>query len=101
MDNKLTQEEIDALLNVTDDSTSEITYEDENNTYLTPLEMDELGEICNISFRSSATTLSTIMKKKVGITTPTVSFVKKTRIKEEFPYENVSLQVDYCDGFDG
>ncbi|HIV75772.1 MAG TPA: flagellar motor switch phosphatase FliY [Candidatus Pseudogracilibacillus intestinigallinarum] len=101
MDNKLTQEEIDALLNVTDDSTSEITYEDESNTYLTPLEMDALGEIGNISFGSSATTLSTLLNQKVDITTPTVSFVKKTGIKEEFPYEHVSLQVDYCDGFDG
>ena|SRR5690625_2826182 len=101
MDNKLTQEEIDALLNVTDDSTSEITYENESNTYLTPLEMDALGEIGNISFGSSATTLSTLLNQKVDITTPTVSFVKKTGIKEEFPYEHVSLQVDYCDGFDG
>ncbi|MEJ8776914.1 flagellar motor switch phosphatase FliY [Pseudogracilibacillus sp. ICA-222130] len=101
MDNKLTQEEIDALLNVTDDSTSDITYEDESNTYLTPLEMDALGEIGNISFGSSATTLSTLLNQKVDITTPTVSFVKKTGMKEEFPYEHVSLQVDYRDGFDG
>ena len=55
----------------------------------------------NISFGSSATTLSTLLNQKVEITTPTVSIVRNTDLKEEFPYPNVALQVNYTDGFDG
>src|SRR5699024_10221239 len=33
--------------------------------------------------------------------TPTVSIVRKTGLTEEFPYEHVSLQVNYVEGFDG
>lgn len=102
-DGMLSQDEIDALLNVTDDN-EETESDEENNEavpYLTDLEQDALGEIGNISLGSSATTLSTLLNQKVEITTPTVSIVKKTGLKEEFPYEHVSLQVDYMDGFDG
>lgn len=100
-DDMLSQDEIDALLNVTDDSDEEENEVEEDAPYLTPLEMDALGEIGNISLGSSATTLSTLLNQKVDITTPEVSIVKKTGLKEEFPYEHVSLQVDYMDGFDG
>lgn len=102
--NMLSQDEIDALLNVTedlnDDFPAEEVVEDESE-YLTPLEKDALGEIGNISLGSSATTLSTLLNMKVEITAPEVTIVKKTGVIEEFPFEHVSLQVDYLDGFDG
>lgn len=102
--NMLSQDEIDALLNVTedlnDDFPAEEVVEDESE-YLTPLEKDALGEIGNISLGSSATTLSTLLNMKVEITAPEVTIVKKTGVTEEFPFEHVSLQVDYLDGFDG
>src|SRR5690606_658728 len=69
--------------------------------YLTELEIDALGEIGNISLGSSATTLSTLLNQKVEITTPSVSVVRKTGLKEEFPYEHVKLQVNYMEGFTG
>lgn len=107
----LSQEEIDALLNISgDDTTSDDNTNmnnEESNTgestegYLTPLEKDALGEIGNISFGTSATTLSTLLNQKVEITTPTVSIVRKTGLKEEYPYEHVKLQVNFLDGFDG
>ena len=115
-DGKLSQDEIDALLNLTNDveasneessTTEELATNAESNEensehrYLTPLEEDTLGEIGNISFGSSATTLSTLLNQKVEITTPTVSIVRKTGLKEEFPYEHVKLQVNFEDGFDG
>src|SRR5699024_11338180 len=75
--------------------------EDASELYLTSLEKDTIGEIGNISFGSSATALSTLLGMKVEITTPEVSIVRKTGILEEFPYEHVSLQVKYVDGFDG
>ena len=101
-DGMLSQDEIDALLNITDDGDNSEPIEDEiDSEPLSELEKDALGEIGNISLGSSATTLSTILNQKVEITTPSVSFVRKTGMKEEFPYEHVSLQVDYMDGFDG
>lgn len=102
-DDMLSQEEINALLNITNDDEANGSSENENilERYLTPLEIDALGEIGNISLGSSATTLSTILNHKVEITTPSVSIVRKTGLKEEFPYEHVKLQVNYLEGFNG
>lgn len=102
-DGKLSQEEINALLNDTQDLEEEDTTPKPaiNEDILSEIEKDTLGEIGNISFGSSATTLSTLLGQKVDITTPTVSLVRKTGLKEEFPYEHVSLQVNYIDGFNG
>ena len=107
-DGILSQEEINALLNASADEKSDSDNNNEQNDsedaselYLTSLEKDTIGEIGNISFGSSATALSTLLGMKVEITTPEVSIVRKTGILEEFPYEHVSLQVKYVDGFDG
>src|SRR5690625_4936033 len=98
-DGMLSQEEIDALLNVTENSDNEAEKDnqvkDASTAYLSVLEKDTIGEIGNISLGNSATTLSTLLGKKVEITTPVVSIVKKTGFKEEFPFEHVSLQVNY------
>lgn len=109
-DDQLSQEEIDALLNIADDadaddedsesSSGEADSESELD-YLSSIEIDAIGEIGNISLGSSATTLSTLLNHKVEITTPSVSFVRKTGEKEEFPYEHVSLQVNFVEGFNG
>ena len=105
--NMLSQEEINALLNVTNDVEYEQSTEEADVTtsqeglYLSELEKDALGEIGNISLGSSATTLSTLLNQKVEITTPDVSVVRKTGLKEEFPYEHVKLQVNYMEGFTG
>ena len=74
---------------------------DSYRNYLTDIGKDTIGEIGNISFGSSATTLSTLLNQKVDITTPSVSIVKKTGLNEEFPYPTCSLQVDYIEGFMG
>src|SRR5690625_2382634 len=103
-DGMLSQDEIDALLNLTsdDDQNEDLNEQSEQNeNYLSELEKDAIGEIGNISLGNSATTLSTLLGKKVSITTPNVSLVRKTGLKEEFPYEHVSLQVNYVEGFDG
>lgn len=104
----LSQDEIDALLNIGDDNAStadesEINSLDGGNLdgYLTSMEKDALGEIGNISFGSSATTLSTLLNHKVEITTPQVSVVKKPGLDEEFPFDHISLQVKYVEGFTG
>ena len=104
-DGMLSQEEIDALLNINEekdgDNSDGDTTSNVETTYLSSIEKDAIGEIGNISLGSSATTLSTLLNNKVNITTPSVSIVRKTGLKEEFPYEHVSLQVSYVEGFDG
>ncbi|WP_339227718.1 flagellar motor switch phosphatase FliY [Oceanobacillus sp. FSL K6-2867] len=96
-DGMLSQEEIDALLNISDDNTSE----ENKQSYLSDIEIDALGEIGNISFGSSATTLSTLLNQKVEITTPVVDIIERNQIGDEFTFEPVSIQVNYIEGFTG
>lgn len=102
-DGMLSQDEIDALLRGTEDlemdNPTEIEMDVEN--YLSSMEQDALGEIANISFGSSATALSTLLNQKVDITTPTVSIIEYRKLKDEFPYPYVAIQVKYTQGFSG
>ncbi|MBB6636711.1 flagellar motor switch phosphatase FliY [Cohnella thailandensis] len=102
----LSQEEIDALLRqssaseetaAASASEKEVTIDD----YLTPLEQDALGEIGNITFGSAATALSTLLGRKVDITTPKVSMISRDQFVEEFPKPHVAVHVRYVDGFEG
>lgn len=95
----LSQEEIDALLkqSMSDPAPAEKTVSD----YLTPLEQDALGEIGNITFGSAATALSTLLNKKVDITTPKVSIITRAQFETEFPKPHVAIHVQYVDGFEG
>lgn len=98
----LSQEEIDALLKQTSldfgDSSSAAPSVDD---YLSPIEQDALGEIGNITFGSAATALSTLLGKKVEITTPKVSVIPRGELENEFPQPHVAISVNYVDGFDG
>lgn len=94
----LSQDEIDALLNGGSASSSEVT---DTEDYLSSIEQDALGEIGNISFGSAATALSTLLNQKVEITTPTVSVVRRTELKDEFPIPHVAVQVTYTEGIEG
>lgn len=102
-DGMLSQDEIDALLNVSPDKdeNADAASNEEEVELLTDIEIDTIGEIGNISFGSSATTLSTLLRQKVEITTPTVNVIKQEDIKDEFTFEPVSIQVDYTQGFSG
>lgn len=103
----LSQEEIDALLRqsssepeeatVVTEATSEVVLEN----YLSSMEQDALGEIGNITFGSAATALSTLLGRKVDITTPTVSLVRKSELGDVFPKPHVAVSVEYVDGFEG
>ncbi|MCR8656261.1 flagellar motor switch phosphatase FliY [Paenibacillus endoradicis] len=103
----LSQEEIDALLRqsssepeetaVVTEATSEVLLE----SFLTSMEQDALGEIGNITFGSAATALSTLLGRKVDITTPTVSLVRKSELGDVFPKPHVAVSVEYVDGFEG
>ncbi|RED86408.1 flagellar motor switch phosphatase FliY [Cohnella phaseoli] len=104
----LSQEEIDALLNQSSGGGSDAPAAPASadvapsiDEYLTPLEQDALGEIGNITFGSAATALSTLLGKKVDITTPTVSAIARDRFEAEFPKPHVAVHVSYVDGFEG
>jgi flagellar motor switch protein FliN/FliY len=98
----LSQDEIDALLRGNDDQDdSHLTEQSPSKEHLTPMEVDALGEIGNISFGSSATALSTLLNQKVEITTPTVSTVHKRHLADKFPHPHVAIQVSYTIGFLG
>lgn len=106
-DGMLSQDEIDALLNGTSDEeeteTNDVTNETLENTanILSDIEIDALGEIGNISFGSSATTLATLLNQKVDITTPEISIVKRNQLEQEFPHPHVGVEVEYTEGFEG
>jgi len=95
----LSQEEIDALLrqNAADQG-EEVA---DINDVLTSLEQDALGEIGNITFGSAATALSTLLGKKVEITTPTVSLIHRSKLEDEFPKPHVAVHVSFREGFEG
>lgn len=98
----LSQEEIDALLRQSsEEPAGEVPGGTNVDEYLSPLEQDALGEIGNITFGSAATALSTLLGKKVDITTPKVSVISKDKLQGEFPKPHVAVHVNYVDGFHG
>ncbi|TCM98889.1 flagellar motor switch protein FliN/FliY [Paenibacillus sp. BK033] len=100
----LSQEEIDALLNQTASelaSSQPQASEYQLSDFLSSIEQDALGEIGNITFGSAATALSTLLGKKVDITTPQVTFIKREDLANEFPKPHVAVSVQYVDGFQG
>lgn len=99
MNDFLSQEEINALLKgLTEESTeNQVT----NLKELTEEEKDILGEIGNISFGTSATTLYTLLRNKVTITTPKVSVLSWEELKKEFNIPYVGVEVEYTEGLKG
>ncbi|MBG9793146.1 flagellar motor switch protein FliN [Paenibacillus dendritiformis] len=98
----LSQEEIDALLKKSSGDSPEGEAEYPSiDSYLDPIEVDALGEIGNITFGSAATALSTLLGKKVDITTPRIKLLKRENLEEEFPKPHVAVHVQYVEGFEG
>ncbi|OPG92081.1 flagellar motor switch phosphatase FliY [Bacillus spizizenii] len=97
--NRLSQDEIDALLNGTGSTPDELEVPEVHD--LSEMERDAIGEIGNISFGSSATALSTLLNQKVDITTPSVTVIPKSKISDAFPEPYVAIEVNYTEGFSG
>lgn len=104
-DEMLSQEEIDALLKISEqkdnDDKEEVTNKNSSNPYLSDMEIDTIGEIGNISFGSSATALSMLLNQKVTITTPEVTIIEGKDLEQDLTFKPVSVQVDYTKGFTG
>ncbi|AMO84700.1 Flagellar motor switch protein FliN [Solibacillus isronensis B3W22] len=105
-DEMLSQEEIEALLRgetLEDFSANTASPQEEIKVedHLTPIEIDALGEVGNISFGSSATALSSLLGQKVEITTPSISMINRNHLEQEFPHPYVAVQVEYTTGLSG
>jgi len=95
-DGILSQEEIDALLRA--DNTEPIKAPEAT---ISDFEKDAVGEIGNISMGTSATTLSTLLGKRVSITTPSVKITTRSQLKAEYPRPYVIIEVGYTEGING
>ncbi|SEP91816.1 MULTISPECIES: flagellar motor switch phosphatase FliY [Butyrivibrio] len=112
MDGTLSQDEINALLEGMDTSggadsgdsapagggamSSEI-----DESLLTDVEKDAVGEVANISMGSSATTLFSLVNQKVNITTPRVTLCNWDRLMADYERPCVFVQIKYTIGLDG
>ena len=97
MDGAMSQEEINALLNspaaAADDGVAEET--------LSEKEKDAIGEIANISMGTAATTLFSLVNRKVDISTPVVSFANWNDICDAYEKPCVFIRIGYTVGLDG
>ena len=121
-DGMLSQDEINALLSSMDlsggntDSSSEVmssdTYSSDSyytgaeatmgdDTLLSEVEKDAIGEVANISMGSSATTLYSLVNRKVNITTPVVTLAQWDSLLSEYEKPCVFIQIRYTQGLDG
>ncbi len=68
---------------------------------LTDVEKDAIGEVANISMGSSATTLYSLVNRKVNITTPTVTLATWDDLLGNYEKPCVFIQIKYTKGLDG
>ncbi len=109
MDGMLSQDEINALLNGLDTGNNDDTAPaasaasdaSSDEELLSDIEKDAVGEIANISMGTSATTLYSLVNRKVNITTPKVSLATWDSIVEDYPTPCVFVQIKYTIGLNG
>ena len=111
MDGMLSQDEINALLNGVDlsadsgmdTSTATATMEESSSGggSLTEVEKDAIGEVANISMGTSATTLYSLVNKKVNITTPVVEETTWEEVVGNYEKPCVFIQIKYTVGLNG
>ena len=126
MDGMLSQDEINALLqgmdlsDTADSGASPETPQDSSsaentdNAYvkdvaptvgdeeeLTDVEKDAIGEVANISMGSSATTLYSLVNRKLNITTPVVTLATWKTLLDSYEKPCVFIQIKYTKGLDG
>ncbi len=114
MDGMLSQDEIAALLSGMDSSgggdtaaepaasaSAEQIDDIPTESLLSDMEKDAIGEVANISMGSSATTLSSLVNRKVKITTPVVTLAKWDSVLKDYEKPCVFIQIKYTVGLDG
>jgi len=103
MDEMLSQDEINALINGMDLSNNENAESDTSvdESQLSADAKDAIGEIANISMGTSATTLYSLVNMKVEITTPMVTMANWKTVVAEYERPCVFVQIRYTSGLDG
>ena len=72
-----------------------------SNSIFTPMEIDAIGEIMNISLGSSATAVSNLLDHRVDITTPKVSIVNAEDFTLGELNPAIGVEIRYVAGLDG
>ena len=98
-DTNLSQEEINALFNAADDGESPSTAD--GGLILADDQKDTIGEVANISMGTAATTLFSLVNKKVEISTPVVSISNWDEIVNMYEKPCVLVKIAYTKGLDG
>ncbi len=121
MDGMLSQDEISALLSgmdlsgdlmadLADETPADSSAADSSvgsiqatgdEALLSDVEKDAIGEVGNISMGSSATTLYSLVNRKVNITTPEVSLATWDMLLDMYERPCVFIQIKYTVGLDG
>lgn len=108
MDGVLSQEEINALLNnpggedtVSAESASDEKKLDSGSMLLSDDEKDAIGEIANISMGTAATTLFSLVNRKVEISTPVVASATWDDVVANYERPCVFIRIAYTVGLDG
>ena len=95
MDGVLSQEEINALLNNPGASS------DTADGQLSYSEKDTIGEIANISMGTAATTLFSLVNRKVEISTPVVTMANWDDVVKAYERPCVFIRIGFTVGLDG
>ena len=66
-----------------------------------PMAIDAIGEIFNISLGSSATAVSNMLARRVDITTPTVTVVSANEFSIDNVKPAIGVKIDYVAGLNG
>ncbi len=99
MDGTLSQEEINALLNGA--ASADASASSSGGEHLTEDEKDAIGEIANISMGTAATTLFSLVNRKVEISTPVVTEATWDDIVSNYERPCVFIRIAYTVGLDG
>lgn len=74
----------------------------ENEMYnLTEMETDVIGEVMNISMGAAATAMSTILDRKVSITTPRIQTIPVNDFEFSYLEPVIGVLIKYIEGIDG
>lgn len=74
----------------------------DNDMYkLTEMETDVIGEVMNISMGAAATAMSTILDKKVNITTPRIETLGVEEFEFSYLEPVIGVLIKYVEGIDG
>lgn len=72
-----------------------------NDEVFSPMEIDAIGEILNISLGSSATSISGLLDRRVTITTPVVSVMTAKEFSFQSYEPAIGVEINYISGLSG